>query len=747
MSKSTCSITSILALSVTIFVNVSCSDNDGSNAQLPTFEGLERILPQFDTSKLVLPPEPAVAAIEIEKAKVKTVIRDAEKNAQKIAMVEKENARLQVELKKIDKDIQKLTSTTYGQQGLLGPYAEIIAKNGKVTDADVRATETFVDGFLSAFSDKTTPLQKQIRELDGEIKSLSDEKAGLSYFALYISGEGREVQEKIDLLEGAKIKVSEFIQHYVALQDAAVREKVEAINAAIPQTQKNIQSFNTQLNVLKTQKQSLVNKIAQNESVLSSLKNNNFKFTRASTEQGKTYSSLELQLIRSKIDIVQKIASAQKLSILDIVDATILAHLGASKNSSLAFSEFKKNLSAISEKTNSEDASKFKITYENEIAERFHKGEELVYNINAVTVVDPIVNNRMQCYSGTNLFLILDELRMLPQKHKVVIFKSGHVLPGFITIKNNQMNLIGIETTASGKAQVDYGPTAQISGGIRVFDAHQFLLSELFKDEITNFSEIYKQMLDTSALYGFQVEKFESLSAQPQKQDANTRAALNSSPLGFGIARVQEGDIERQNFDELIDTSFLPQKEGPLIVSERSPVEENELLEEPVSGLWSYNDFKDSEYYFLQEIYAAPASTVSCALGRLKPKPEYMFTIELANNYKETGGIYAYGSLHTEYTESLDSFLEGRSSQLETNKLQVLDLSINKKKYNDCHFRVHGQRSAQMDEKRVFMEIQCASRDADKDKDFKLSVNCKLDERQFFVEAYTTPTKPPAIEQ
>jgi hypothetical protein len=205
---------------------------------------------------------------------------------------------------------------------------------------------------------------------------------------------------------------------------------------------------------------------------------------------------------------------------------------------------------------------------------------------------------------------VLNELLAQTYDHTVVIFTRGHVLPGFIQFnKLGQMNLYGIETTADGRAVIDYGKTSSISGEIRVLDAQQFMMVELFKNEINDFQGLYGEMLKTMALYGFSTDEFKAL--ELSASSGKTDDILNASLLGFGRSNVAAGDIVRSTFDTQLNTMFQKVETPITTVAaapegaiEGSPIEwaktAEKRCEELYSAFYFYQTAEETKYRFYQ---------------------------------------------------------------------------------------------------------------------------------------------------
>lgn len=149
---------------------------------------------------------------------------------------------------------------------------------------------------------------------------------------------------------------------------------------------------------------------------------------------------------------------------------------------------------------------------------------KLQYQAAATTLFDAIIDGRLQGYSGTVLNQIV--FRALGSKlyrdfNFVVIFESGHVLPGYV--ENARINgerklyLYGMETMTSGKGIKFYGELSQLQNvaqPIRVVDAELFALIEIFKSHVTDPAQlnlaVEKALKVTAEKYGINLDALEA---------------------------------------------------------------------------------------------------------------------------------------------------------------------------------------------------------------------------------------------
>lgn len=205
----------------------------------------------------------------------------------------------------------------------------------------------------------------------------------------------------------------------------------------------------------------------------------------------------------------------------------------------------------------------FKVNYEKRLLD-FHNGTPLKYNRDNTSVFSPLLENRMQCYSGTIFFdLIYRRFKKSAyfEENQVFIYEDAHILPGYLSKIDGQWHLFGIETTLSGSAKKIYGPTSGLRG-VRVVDSHLAMGIEAFKNHIINKASVLKTALEkTALLYDIPLGQTESsLSNVSISMDgtlgsgttsSNTGSYLNSSLFSFGdSSQVPSGDQDRETIEE-----------------------------------------------------------------------------------------------------------------------------------------------------------------------------------------------------
>jgi hypothetical protein len=267
----------------------------------------------------------------------------------------------------------------------------------------------------------------------------------------------------------------------------------------------------------------------------------------------------------TKESLYRRLADGQVVSFSGLTDATIEAHHknwvdrhSDAKNPSLE--RTLKDLHRFSSPFESQTPEEIKETIESRVSE--FAGQPLVYNANAISLLDGPYGKRTQAYSGTLLFLVT--LRNALGKaasdaaNLVVIFESGHLLPGYLTQENGEWLLTGIETAVSGKGKIEYGPVNQAlkERMLRIVSADLFLWVDLFKFEVDDLVGMANSALRlTSEKYAFSDTAY--LAPERFKREANS-SKLAWTPFSFGSADVSATDRERAKLD-VEKRSALPQ--------------------------------------------------------------------------------------------------------------------------------------------------------------------------------------------
>lgn len=505
-------------------VLASACDSSKTNSEapkLPEFDGIALLEPQFTEAALkhqtALETSGNSAMLELNESQ-----RRLEGTKRAIVLVDQEIEALRAEKAKA----QAKAAQTYELE---------LKKYDEVGDKIVTSAEIFNYLLRNKYKEQVTQQQT-------DLKGLKTEKAAIQKQIKNLN--------KIDLMMGRKRKLEidlQIVDEKMKTVNASINDLTRQIFAEAAEEYKRIQSLQNAADTLNKQMiQAELRKkdlLTQIEKAKVRIKNQESKVAshRAQTQRA----DLEAQLKQQKALLAQKFQIKESVDIVTVLEALLLKHFVESKKAASEYAQFTQRFTDLSKSLSATSITDFKQDYEKQLMDQFFSGIDLVYNRDANSAVNPILDNRMQCYSGTTLFLALNERSLAPYKQKVVIFTSGHVLPGFIQLINGVPHLTGVESTASGKALVQFGETSKITGAIRVFDARQFLVMELYKDEITNFEHNYKIMQSTMEKYGFKPSELRALADGEHAGDA----LLNSTRFGFGSATVAAGDIERESFD------------------------------------------------------------------------------------------------------------------------------------------------------------------------------------------------------
>lgn len=277
----------------------------------------------------------------------------------------------------------------------------------------------------------------------------------------------------------------------------------------------------------------------------------------ASLEEKKTQTSpLREKYLELKAKVISDLRSSRHPKLEDVFNGFLLRHYQPFGDDVDSFHAFRSSLNEVGKTGESSEIDSFKIAYEENIANTYHDSQPLLYNVDATSLAQPILENRMQCYSGSLLFYVLTELAGFTEVPRFAIFTNGHILPGILSNDGNE--LYGIESTAKGKGIVTIDPVPEVSGNIRVVEIYPFLLIEFLKQEISNFPELYAETQNSLRKYGFSIENLLPLDynqTNGSKDDTtfvynSSPDILNNTPFGFGSVNIPPVDLERQEITE-----------------------------------------------------------------------------------------------------------------------------------------------------------------------------------------------------
>lgn len=241
----------------------------------------------------------------------------------------------------------------------------------------------------------------------------------------------------------------------------------------------------------------------------------------------------------------------------DVIDFIIQQHL-----SKLSLSEDEKelakaSLNALADESVGVEIEEFKWHYEGLMIEKFNEEKDLFYNVQSDNLFHPILDGRIQDVSGTLLFNTLKWKSDQSLDNIVIIFTEGHVLPGFLTKDGESYYLTGVETVTPGISLKHFGPTTEVSGDLRVYDAKWAITLYLLGEKISNVSEVVDDMVSQMEVYGFKKGNLLSPNSNLLSEPSDGSVQVNRfSPLAFGQPQHEEGDLERDSFNPLDVTQF-----------------------------------------------------------------------------------------------------------------------------------------------------------------------------------------------
>lgn len=211
--------------------------------------------------------------------------------------------------------------------------------------------------------------------------------------------------------------------------------------------------------------------------------------------------------------------------------------------------DFSDRLSALAAKVPAANLAEIKDTLEKNVS-----AAPLIYNARAISVADIVFNNRTQAFSGTQLQQIVLRQALgqkkFAERHFVLIYESGHVLPGWVQMLDGQWHLFGTETTVEGPAKVVYGPLAKADAVrmLRVVDAELAAMVDLFKFDADDVMAMTNEALRlTAEMYGIKSPPYLVKETFYREVDANR---ITWSPFQFGRPDAGKTDMVREKFVE-----------------------------------------------------------------------------------------------------------------------------------------------------------------------------------------------------
>ncbi len=259
-----------------------------------------------------------------------------------------------------------------------------------------------------------------------------------------------------------------------------------------------------------------------------------------------------LLLKESKRKIAQRLAEGLPVSYTGVTDALLETHHEnwVARHPKARNPSFKNVLStfhSLASPFSSSELPQIKEEIETRAGDFVHP-QTLVYNARAISALDAPYDKRIQSYSGTLLFLMTLRQALgaegVAKQNLVVIFESGHVLPGYFVKNGDQWELNGIETTVAGTGQISYGPMNEAikTRVLRVVDADLFILVDLYKFDALNLKDLANQALTiTAEKYHFALNT--ALDSAFVREVKATQ--LDWTPFSFGSRDTRDQDRER----------------------------------------------------------------------------------------------------------------------------------------------------------------------------------------------------------
>lgn len=212
-----------------------------------------------------------------------------------------------------------------------------------------------------------------------------------------------------------------------------------------------------------------------------------------------------------------------------------------------------------------------KNTFENRIEGQLNK--EIIFNSETVNPIELIEQGEMQCYSGTTCYMLMDRISKSGENYErnnpVAIMTPGHVLPGYMELIKGKWHLKGIEMTAAGKAEIDYGPVSNLGKRkepIAFIGATDFLKLQITQEKtkanetrkvaLKAFMEAIKKYGNHTELY-FKYLKHKRtvwLKQEKSKDNKKVKSDLNNQVFGFKSAKpLPKGKFKRKLLGQVKD--------------------------------------------------------------------------------------------------------------------------------------------------------------------------------------------------
>jgi hypothetical protein len=331
-------------------------------------------------------------------------------------------------------------------------------------------------------------------------------------------------------------------------------------------------------------------------------------------------------------------------------------------------------LDRIADVKDSTDLPSLKVEYENNLERIF--SSKTKYNADAKSLVDICSNNRLQCFSGTVLNQVVARKVLgaseFEKQHPVVIYEEGHVLPGFMVLTEQGWQLVGIESTIKGAAKMEPLLVKDLTRPMKIYDANDWILFQLFKDCLENPKATGDQML-SRASKKYSISPLAAELAAKTGSASSQHIAKESDPLAFGVPPDISGDQDRDEADVINPSEknlprdiFVPLPEDAIethsksfpadpleshIHSKESLTSSRKKLMEELSKLEGTDDEKAGQLYQGMETIAG--DKLASIIGTEREKPVLRAMMDGKIDWFDEGLAKKFGELPIGFRERL----------------------------------------------------------------------------------------------
>lgn len=384
----------------------------------------------------------------------------------------------------------------------------------------------------------------------------------------YLSGK-HEIINKIAMAYEQRRQEQESIEEQQNELQAEIQELVETYK--LNPTKNLAEAMNQISDYTKNSLEELSNKesaIAQQKAELETIQAQVESIDLAIQSSFEEFQQFEQQIHANpeykKIALSQKIQeSGLDSTFTDVINFIVEQHLFELSLSETEVNNATTALETIAEKSRGIDLEEFKMHYESIILEEFLDQDDILYNRQASNIFNPLKDGRIQELSGTLLFNIVKWKADQSLENTVIIFTERHILPGFLSQQEDGIyTLTGVETIAPGFALKHFGPTSEVTGDIRVFDAKWAITVHVLGEQIANLPEVVNDMQSQMEAYGFHKNNLLSIDADfLLKPTGNEEVKVERFfPFAFGSPAEKSGDLPRDSFEPVDVNQYMESK-------------------------------------------------------------------------------------------------------------------------------------------------------------------------------------------